>query len=243
MAVPPADDGQLIVTDEAQRRSSTLTTLAVASAVVIVSCLGVLTYRYVADTEGDSVGTRIEQLFGASGAGSSTRDDSAERELLLSQATQFMLRINTYGPGDLDADNQLPTYVERVHEVITPKFKVSFDENVTLAEQSVSQAGYARSAQIFSSGVESSDADSASVLVAGVINGTYPDPQKDDGRIEYEPQPFRVSVSLVRVDGTWLVDDFAPVTDGSEQPDQPILPSESTTPAPSAPSPTSGATP
>ncbi len=219
MAVPPADDGTVAVVDTSPRASSRLTILSAVLAVVIVACLGVLTYRYVADTEGSSVGNRVGQLFGADAADAVAPDDARARELLLSQANQFMLRINTYGPGDLDAANTLPTYTDRVHEVITDKFTASFDENVTLAEQTVAQAGYARSAQLFSSGVESMDEDSASVLVAGVINGSYPDPDKgsgkDGGRIEYEPQPFRVAVSLVLVDGTWLVDDFAPVTDGT----------------------------
>ena len=216
MAVPPADDGPVAGTDSSgdptRTATSTLTLLAVVLAVLVVACLGVLTYRYASDTEGSSVGDRFGQLFtGAEPVADS--DDAAGREVVMSQANQFMLRINTYGPGDLDASNKLPDYVDRVHEVITSKFTVSFDENVTLAEQSVSQAGYARSAELFSTGVESMDADSATVLVSGVIKGSYPDPEKDDSRIQYEPQPFRVAVSLVLVDGTWLVDDFNPVTE------------------------------
>jgi len=144
------------------------------------------------------------------------------RETLMSQANQFVLRVNTYGPGDLDENNMLPGYAERVREVITSKFSVSFDQNLTLAEQSVSQAGYARDVEIVASGVESVEDDRGVVLVAGTINGSYPDPAADatdTDRVEFEPQPFRFRVSLVRTEGEWLVDDFAPLSSEVIDPD------------------------
>ncbi|WP_211357020.1 hypothetical protein [Nocardioides rubriscoriae] len=179
-------------------------------AVVIVACLLVLGMRY-ADASG-SFGDRVgEVLGGDSGAqGGSTQDDPRTRELVLSQANQFMIRINTYGPSDLDKQDKMPGYVQRVREVITPKLDVDFEKQVTLAEQSVAQAGLARSIQLYASGLESLDTDIATVLVTGAISQSYPDPVKD-GRIEYEPLVFRYEVRLVKTDGTWLVDDFSPV--------------------------------
>ena len=46
--------------------------------------------------------------------------------------------------------------------------------------------------------------------MAGTFTDTYP---KQGQR---EPSPFRIEVSLVKVKGTWLVDNFTPVT-GAEQ--------------------------
>jgi len=199
--------------------------------VVVVVCLGVLVYRFVSDTDGSSsAGDRVGQVFsGSDDAAASAGDDQALRDELMSQANQFVLRVNTYGPEDLDEDNKLPAYADGVREVITSKFAVSFDENLTLAEQSVSQAGYARGVELYGSGVESADQDSATVLVGGVITGSYPDSsaQAEDGdRVEYEPQPFRFTVQLIRTDDAWLVDDFAPLTGEIIDPEAPLEPTD-----------------
>lgn len=216
MAVPPADDGELTVIDPAaesptSRRGTPRTVLAIFFAVVVLAMLGVLGVRF--GSADGSAGNRFSEVFG--GGTASSDQDAARRDEVLKQATQFMLRLNTYGPGDLDEQLTMPDYAERVRAVITPKLAVGFQDNVTLAEQSVAKAGYARSAQVFSSGVETIDDSTATVLVAGVLDGSYPDAKKKDGRIEFEPQPFRVAVSLVRIEGSWLVDDFNPVVDPS----------------------------
>ncbi|MFB9312872.1 hypothetical protein [Nocardioides plantarum] len=187
-----------------------MTALTAVLAVVCVACLVVLGLRY-ADTSG-SVGDRAGQVFGLGdddgGAGSA--DDTRTRELVLSQANQFIIRINTYGPSELDKQSKMPGYVKRVKEVITPKLDVEFEKSVTLAEQTVAQSGLERSAQLYASGAESIGADTATALVTGVITQSYPDPEKE-GRIEYEPELFRYEVTLVRSGDQWLADDFAPV--------------------------------
>lgn len=225
MAVHPADDRKLVIDRSPRGAASTFTILTVVLAVVIVACLGVLGYGLVSDSDSSPDGSP---------------DDQATREAVMSQADQFVLRVNTYGPGDLDDNNALSSYAEGVREVITAKFAVSFDENLTLAEQSVAQAGYARNVDLYATGVESSDADQATVLVAGVINGSYPDSGADaeDGdRVEFEPQPFRFKVTLVKAEGEWLVDDFAPltgeITDPAGEPvptEDPTVSTPSTTP-------------
>jgi hypothetical protein len=48
--------------------------------------------------------------------------------------------------------------------------------------------------------------------VAGSITQSYPKSPGSDERVQTEPAPFRVQVSLVKVKGTWLVDDFTPLT-------------------------------
>ena len=136
-------------------------------------------------------------------------DLQAQREKVMAVSEQFMLRVNTYGPDLLDSHGQMPKYRELVEGVITPKFKTSFDQGVTAAEQTVAKVGVARTAKVFAVGVSAIDADSATALVAGQFVNSYP---KGDSRVNDEPAPFRVEVTLVKTDGTWLVDNFTPVT-------------------------------
>ena len=135
-----------------------------------------------------------------------------DREAVMSQTEQFMLRMGTYGPDLLDDQGAMPEYRERVKEVITPKFAVSFDKEAATAEQLVAQARISRTAEVFATGVASIDADSATALVAGVFADRYP--KGRSGEQPPDPAPFRIEVSLVKVEGSWLVDGFTPVTGG-----------------------------
>ncbi len=135
----------------------------------------------------------------------------SQRESVMAQSEQFMLRINTYGPDLLEGDT-MPKYRSLVEEVITSKFAADFEKNAPLAEATVKQAGLARTAEVFSTGVSTIDSDSATALVAGSITQSYPKSPGSDERVETEPAPFRVQVTLVKVKGTWLVDDFTPLT-------------------------------
>ena len=138
-----------------------------------------------------------------------------EREAVLSVASQFMLRVTTYGPDDLAEDGTMPDYRERVGELITPSFRADFEKEVGTAEQTVAQAALGRACEVYASGVSVMDADSATALVAGIFTNSYPGTgQRADERVETPPASFRVRVTLVKVAGEWLVDDFAPVTGG-----------------------------
>ena len=66
----------------------------------------------------------------------------------------------------------MPEYRSRVKAVITPKFAVSFDQSVAIAEQSVKNYGLHRTCAVFATGVEVLDSDSAQVLVAGSFSQT-----------------------------------------------------------------------
>jgi Mce-associated membrane protein len=164
----------------------------------------------------------------------------SQREKVMAQAQQFMLRINSYGPDQLDGDT-MPDYRKQVEEVITPKFAADFEKNAPLAEATVKQAGLARTAEVFSTGVSAIDSDSATALVAGSITQSYPKSPGSDERVQTEPAPFRVQVTLVKVKGTWLVDDFTPLT-GTEDDGSPTG-SPAPGPTDPAPTPTEGATP
>ena len=135
----------------------------------------------------------------------------ADREAAMAATEQFVLRVNTYGPKLLDADAQMPAYRTRVKDVITPKFAASFDKSVSVAEQSVKAYGLDRTCAVFATGVEVIDSDSAQVLVAGSISQTVLN-RKGKRVSTGEPSPFRLRVSLDRIDGKWLVDDYQPVT-------------------------------
>lgn len=206
MAVPPAPDDHAGVTDDSshddsQDSSGRATTfrLALAGLLVVVLLVSLGTSIWLAATRGfEAVG--IER-----GAG----ELQSEREAVMSQTRQFMLRTGTYGPDQL-VDGQLPEYRELVEEVITPKFATSFDQSVSTAEQIVAQAGVSRTAEVFSTGVATIDADSATALVAGSFTDSYPD--KSGEMQPQEPVPFRIQVTLVKTDGEWLVDDFTPIT-------------------------------
>jgi Mce-associated membrane protein len=135
----------------------------------------------------------------------SASDTQAEREQVMSLSEQFMLRMGTYGPDLLDDQGQMPDYRSGVKELITAKFATSFDTQVGAAEQLVKQTGVSRKADVYATGVSSIDGDSADVLVAGAFTDSY---KGKPG----EPLAVRMQVSLVKVDGTWLVDNFAPLT-------------------------------
>ena len=139
----------------------------------------------------------------------------SEREAVQRQTEQFVLRLNTYGPEGLDAQGHLADYGKQVVAVITPKFAADFEKDgLPIAEQVVAEAGYSRSVKVYGVGVESIDADSAKVIVAAGMTGSYPDPKhpKDDAkRVASDPDILRWEVDLVRSDGAWLVDDYAPV--------------------------------
>ncbi|WP_426242441.1 hypothetical protein [Nocardioides sp. LHG3406-4] len=157
-------------------------------------------------------------------------DVQAEREQVMSTAQQFALRINTYGPDLLDDKEQMPEYRDGVSELLTPKFAADFDKNVSIAEQTVVQAGIARKGEVFATGVADIDSDSAQALVAGRIDQSLAEGKK---RVDSEPVPFRYVVELVKIDGEWLVDDWDTASRALESPPesfQSIEPSPGATP-------------
>ncbi|WP_457208654.1 hypothetical protein [Nocardioides sp. P5_C9_2] len=145
-------------------------------------------------------------------------DVQSSREEVMAQTEQFMLRMGTYGPDLLDDEGAMPEYRDRVTDVITDKFAASFEKEAGTAEQLVAQAGVTRVADVFSTGVSSIDQDSARALVAGTFSDSY---EVKGKTVDQEPIPFRIEVSLVAVDGEWLVDDFDPVSGDAAAPTEP----------------------
>ena len=146
----------------------------------------------------------------AVGIGGDQAQLQGEREAVMAQTEQFVLRIGTYGPDLLDEQGGMPDYRQRVKDVITPKFAVSFEKQAGTAEQIVAKADISRTADVFATGVSAIDSDSATALVAGTFTDSYP----KQGQLEPHAVPLRGD--LVKVKGSWLVDNFTPVT-GAEQ--------------------------
>ena len=222
MAVSPAPDGHPEVTTDPASTTVPVASparwrrvLVLVCAVLMVACAVVLTYLVAsAPAEDRSLGTRVTSLF--------SDDDlvAVERDEVMAQARQFALRLHTYGPQYLDAENLMPEYRELVSELMTPKFGADFEKNVTYAEQAVSQAGAGRTGEVFATGVSSLDPDSATVLVAGSFTSSYPNPDDAEQRIDADSLPFRYEVTVLKVGGEWLVDKFVPIT-GEEEEEQP----------------------
>lgn len=218
VAVPPAPDGHQVTDSPASTPDPVAAparwrrVLVLACVVISVICLLLLTYM-VASTpaEDRSLGSRVTSLF---------EDDdevAEERESAMAAAKQFVLRLHTYGPQYLDADNKMPEYRELVSELMTSKFAADFEENVVYAEQAVSQAGAGRTGEVYSTGISSLDPDSATVLVGGSFTNSYPNPNDPEERIDTESLPFRYEVTLLKEDGEWHIDKFAPITDVEEE--------------------------
>lgn len=219
MAVPPAPHVGSVTSEPSTPEDGTSSAasasrgfrlgLLVALVLVLVGSLAWTGYLVSTRTSGAN-GNLAERVGGVL-----TGDDAiaAERERVMDVASQFMLRVNSYGPDDLAEDGTMPEYRERVGELITPAFRADFDTQVGTAEQTVAQAQLGRECEVFGTGVSTLDADSATALVAGAFTNTYPgNGRRADERVSSEPAPFRVRISLVKVAGEWLVDDFAPVT-------------------------------
>jgi len=175
-------------------------------ALVILGSLGYLAHRVIADGSGSGL-HRVHSAFSA--------DDPLqdERDAAMSQARQFALRLNTYGPDLLDKQSgQMPKYRQLVEQVVTAKFRTDFENNgVPLAEASVSQAGLKRTTQVYSVGVAAIDSDTATVLVAGSFTNSYPKKAGSTTYVTAQPEPYRFEVTMVKTGGKWLVDNFAPV--------------------------------
>jgi Mce-associated membrane protein len=214
VAVPPApDDRPGLTKDSSDHDDQHGPVPAAAFRVVLLIVLSLLLVL--------SAGTFVALAVTGESSPTAIFDDAdakaeVDRQKVIAQAQQFILRVNTYGPDLLAEDGTMPDYREQVREVITDKFAESFEESVPAAESTVAQAGFSRRAEVFGAGVSVIDGDSATALVAGAFTNSYPDPDDDTKRVDDVPLPFRVEVKLVKVDGKWLVDAFTPVTGEAE---------------------------
>lgn len=214
---------------------------------VLAALLGVLVAGLVVSAlvvfgngAGPGLGNRVSSVFDP------PEDPTRDREEVLAASRTFVQRFNSYGPDLLDDAGQMPDY-RAVGDLMTAKFRKSFEGALTIAEKTVQQTGIAREATVYGVGISAIDADSATVLVGAEVMSSYPSADNPDERIDFEPQRFRYEVSLVRIDGTWVVDDLDDVDDGlpsyANSTTQDVVPDDGQSPSGSpSGAPTTGAT-
>ncbi|SDD33578.1 hypothetical protein [Nocardioides lianchengensis] len=179
-----------------------------------------------------AAGTVVWLLVDGRASGDDADDLGPERDTVMSQTRQFVLRSQTYGPDDLDADKKLTEHRESVEEVTSDKFDAAYDESLPFLEQAVAERGVGQTTKVLGIGVQYLDDDSARVLVGGESTFTLADDQGE----EQAPrtQTFRQVIDLVKVDGDWLVDEANIADQASGQPSASTSPSPSTEPSPSS---------
>jgi Mce-associated membrane protein len=129
--------------------------------------------------------------LGDAGADIDTRSDVAR------VAERFAVEVNNYDAGSVD------DYQSTVGDMLSAKFRGEFEKAMQDIVSSVKQTQMKSDGEVLASGVASLDDDSARVLVVADA--------EVDTTAGKRVRHFRWEVSLVKVDGSWLVDDFTPV--------------------------------
>lgn len=133
--------------------------------------------------------------------------DAADRDRAdaVAAAEQFALRMDDFEGANLTAyvDSITPLLTTKEKTVFTQQFG-AFKQVFEAAQKAAKASGKTKGGQgkIQLAGVADADADSATVLVA------------HDSTLAGQSQAlhFRWTVSMRKVGGTWLVDDFVPVS-------------------------------
>jgi Mce-associated membrane protein len=123
--------------------------------------------------------------------------DQAARTDAVRTAERFTAQVNNYDAGSVDG------YQKGITPMLSPKFKGEFDKAMQQIVVAVQKAKMSSKGQVLSSAVASVDPDSAQVLVVA------------DAQVktvfDTKARHFRWEISLVKLGGRWLVDDFTPV--------------------------------
>lgn len=112
-------------------------------------------------------------------------------------AERFTVQVNNYDSQSVD------DYKTAVSSMLSTKFSDEFDKAMEDIVKSVQEAEMDSEGKVLASGVASLDQDSAQVLVVADADVQTV--------FDTRQRHFRWEISLVRVDGEWLVDDFTPV--------------------------------
>jgi hypothetical protein len=156
--------------------------------VLSVAVAGVLLYRSSHLTD---------QPFSLSNSGQAIPSDSVRHEVV-AIAEQFCLRMDAVDASDVDG------YKKKVSELLTTKQKAKFDSEFAQFQKLGLDKDLKGTGTILASGLSDIDQDSATVLVAH--DSTV---KASTGTTE---RHYRWTVTLRKVHGDWLVDDFTPVS-------------------------------
>ena len=112
-------------------------------------------------------------------------------------AERFAVEVNNYDSSSVE------DYESSVSSMLSTKFRTEFDKAMEDIVSQVQEAQMESKGEVLASGVATVDQDSARVLVVSdaAVKTVADELQRH----------FRWEVSLVKVDGDWLVDDFSPV--------------------------------
>lgn len=123
--------------------------------------------------------------------------DRQARSDVVRATERFAVQVNNYDVSSVDR------YQASITPLLSPKFKGEFDKAMTDIVASVKQAKMTSKGEVLSSAVASLDPDSAQVLVVSDANVKTV--------FDTRARHFRWEVSLVKIDGRWLIDNFSPV--------------------------------
>lgn len=121
-----------------------------------------------------------------------------EQSAAVRAAERFTVQVNTYD------STSMAKYQSSMDTMMSPKFRADYKKVIDQLAGTIKQAKVVSKGDVLASAVDSADADSAQVLVVS------------DASVKtvYDPnlaRHFRWEVALVKINGSWLVDDFTPV--------------------------------
>jgi len=123
------------------------------------------------------------------------------RATVMLRAQEWMGAFGSYTPRDLDDQQVLTAYRERVQPLITTGFTcggVTFEEYAAALDRQVATQKFSMSTSVERTGVESVDDDSATVILSGQVAG-------GQAGKELAPRDFQMLVDLQKIDGSWRV--------------------------------------
>jgi len=164
--------------------------VAVVCALVLAASLGVLGYAVDRLRETDEATTQ-------SAVASST--EAAQRQAALEAARVFFVEANRFSVTDL------PEYTERVEPLLTPDFAKPFNDATDKILGQLEETKLSARARYVAGAIETIDADSAAILVAGNARSTSTVLR----RVSFP----RWRVSLVNDGDRWLVDNYEELGD------------------------------
>jgi hypothetical protein len=165
----------------------------IALALVVLTALGVV----VAGVVLYRASHLTDAPFSLSNSGQPIPSDS-ERHQVIAVAEQFCLRMDSLDESDIEG------YKKRVSELLTTKQKAKFDGELADFQKLGVDTTLTSTGSVLASGLADMDSDSATALV--VHDSTV---KASTGTTE---RHYRWTVTLRKVHGHWLVDDFTPVS-------------------------------
>lgn len=122
-----------------------------------------------------------------------------DRSAAVAAAERFTVQYNTYDPASLSG------YAKRVETMLSPKSATDFSKTIDDVRQAITTGKVDSKGQVLASAVASIDPDSAQVLVVADadVSTVY-----DKSLARH----FRWQVSMVKINGRWLVDKYEPVS-------------------------------